>query len=52
MSNFCTKCGEPCVVVFVTEYDKDEFWGVPCKREYTEAASECCDAEVEERDSE
>ena len=48
----CTKCGEPCEIIQIEEYDIEEFWGAPVKRYYYEDASECCHAEAEEVDDE
>ena len=46
--NKCTKCGEPCEVITIENYDIEEFWGAPVKRYYSDDVSECCQAEVEE----
>ncbi len=52
MKTICTKCGEECEVITVWGSDPDEFWGAPCQRPWSEDASECCEAEVEEIDDE
>ena len=49
---YCDKCDQPCDIITIHGSDTEEFWGAPVQRPWSEDVSECCEAEVYEKDEE